>query len=107
MDPHAAMDAHAELAQIHTRQAERAAAATNLIALAGAVASFTGAIVAAFSVDDGIGTFAFLTTLGGGTVLTAALYAVVGALQAQAKAASVRHAALAGDDADNPTSALP
>jgi hypothetical protein len=98
MDPQAAMEPHAELAKIHARQGERAERAADVfIGGGGGIASLSGAILAAFSVDEGAGTLAFLTVLGGGAALTAALYAVVSGLRANAEAAAARHAALAGD----------
>jgi hypothetical protein len=105
MDAHAGMEPHGALAEIHYRQAARAERAADVfIAGGGGIASLTGAMLAAFSVDDGSGTFAFLTVLGGGAAVTATLYAVVSALRAQAEAANVRHAALAVAEADDPTS---
>jgi hypothetical protein len=105
MDPHPAGDTHAQLAQIHARQAERAEQAADIfIAGGGGIASLTGAILAAVSVDEGNGTFAFLTVLGAGVAVTATLWAVVSGLRAQAEVAAARHTALAGDEADEPTS---
>jgi hypothetical protein len=105
MDAHAASEPHAELARIHTRQAERAERAADVfIGGGGGIASLTGALLAAVAVDEGNAIFAFLTVLGGGAALTATLYAVVSALRTQAEAASARHAARAGDEADDLTS---
>jgi hypothetical protein len=99
------MEPHAELAEIYFRQAARAERAANVfIGGGGGIATLTGAILAAFAVDDGGGTLAFLTVLGAGAAVTATLYAVVSALRAKAEAANVRHAALAEAEADDPTS---
>ena len=97
------MDVERELSRVYAKQAERAGWAAVIVAGGGGVASLALAATVGSHFVAEAKAFAFLGVLGFGFALTAAVYAVVSALQAHAQAAAARHLDLATRiDADSP-----